>query len=142
MRYERHAENFLGMLYLGCCIILLRFCEMSSKLFLRIFEQSGCLDCCILSVWPGEGSRRSALGLVHSCFGAAIRTCVERSREEMLAICLTNQMHLLAFFYRTCEGQDNKRISDSVVLQLSATHHIAYVLPLSFQAAYRDHHPC
>jgi len=24
VRYERHAENFLGMLYLGCCIILLR----------------------------------------------------------------------------------------------------------------------
>lgn len=24
VRYERHAENFLGMLYLGCCLILLR----------------------------------------------------------------------------------------------------------------------
>jgi transposase len=24
VRYERYAENFLGMLYLGCCIILLR----------------------------------------------------------------------------------------------------------------------
>ncbi len=24
VRYERHAENFLGMLHLGCCIILLR----------------------------------------------------------------------------------------------------------------------
>jgi len=24
VRYERHAENFLGMLYLGCCVILLR----------------------------------------------------------------------------------------------------------------------
>jgi transposase len=24
VRYERHAENFLGMLYLGCCIVLLR----------------------------------------------------------------------------------------------------------------------
>ena len=24
VRYERHAENFLGMLYLACCIILLR----------------------------------------------------------------------------------------------------------------------
>src|SRR5712691_2189059 len=25
VRYERYAENFLGMLYLGCCIILLRY---------------------------------------------------------------------------------------------------------------------
>src|SRR6266516_6934897 len=25
VRYERYAENFLGMLYLGCCLILLRF---------------------------------------------------------------------------------------------------------------------
>jgi len=24
VRYERYPENFLGMLYLGCCIILLR----------------------------------------------------------------------------------------------------------------------
>jgi transposase len=24
VRYERHAENFLGMLCLGCCVILLR----------------------------------------------------------------------------------------------------------------------
>jgi len=24
VRYERYAENFLGMLYLACCIILLR----------------------------------------------------------------------------------------------------------------------
>ena len=24
VRYERHAENFLGMLYLCCCVILLR----------------------------------------------------------------------------------------------------------------------
>ena len=24
VRYERHAENFLGMLHLGCCLILLR----------------------------------------------------------------------------------------------------------------------
>ena len=24
VRYERHAENFLGMLHLGCCVILLR----------------------------------------------------------------------------------------------------------------------
>ena len=24
VRYERHAENFLGMLYLACCLILLR----------------------------------------------------------------------------------------------------------------------
>jgi transposase len=24
VRYERDAENFLGMLYLGCCLILLR----------------------------------------------------------------------------------------------------------------------
>ena len=24
VRYERYAEDFLGMLYLGCCIILLR----------------------------------------------------------------------------------------------------------------------
>jgi transposase len=24
VRYERYAENFLGILYLGCCIILLR----------------------------------------------------------------------------------------------------------------------
>ena len=24
VRYERYAENFLGMLYLGCCLILLR----------------------------------------------------------------------------------------------------------------------
>jgi len=24
VRYERYAENFLGMLYLGCCVILLR----------------------------------------------------------------------------------------------------------------------
>ena len=24
VRYERYAENFLGLLYLGCCIILLR----------------------------------------------------------------------------------------------------------------------
>jgi transposase len=24
VRYERYSENFLGMLYLGCCIILLR----------------------------------------------------------------------------------------------------------------------
>jgi transposase len=24
VRYERYAENFLGMLHLGCCIILLR----------------------------------------------------------------------------------------------------------------------
>ena len=23
-RYERHAENFLGMLHLGCCLIMLR----------------------------------------------------------------------------------------------------------------------
>jgi len=27
VRYERHAENFRGMLYLGCCIILLRHIE-------------------------------------------------------------------------------------------------------------------
>jgi transposase len=25
VRYERYAENFLGMLQLGCCIILLRY---------------------------------------------------------------------------------------------------------------------
>jgi transposase len=25
VRYERYAENFLGMLYLGCCMILLRY---------------------------------------------------------------------------------------------------------------------
>ena len=25
VRYERYAENFLGMLYLGCCVILLRY---------------------------------------------------------------------------------------------------------------------
>jgi transposase len=25
VRYERYAENFLGMLYLACCIILLRY---------------------------------------------------------------------------------------------------------------------
>src|ERR1700680_5098890 len=25
VRYERYAENFLGMLHLGCCIILLRY---------------------------------------------------------------------------------------------------------------------
>src|SRR5437660_1055002 len=25
VRYERYAENFLGMLHLGCCLILLRF---------------------------------------------------------------------------------------------------------------------
>src|SRR5882762_10314764 len=25
VRYERYAENFLGMLYLGCCLILLRY---------------------------------------------------------------------------------------------------------------------
>jgi transposase len=25
VRYERHAENFLGMLHLACCIILLRY---------------------------------------------------------------------------------------------------------------------
>ena len=25
VRYERHAENFLGMLHLGCCFILLRY---------------------------------------------------------------------------------------------------------------------
>ncbi len=25
VRYERHAENFLGMLHLGCCVILLRY---------------------------------------------------------------------------------------------------------------------
>ena len=24
VRYEQYAENFLGMLYLGCCIILMR----------------------------------------------------------------------------------------------------------------------
>jgi transposase len=24
VRYERHAENFLGMIHLGCCVILLR----------------------------------------------------------------------------------------------------------------------
>jgi hypothetical protein len=24
VRYERYAENFLGMLHLGCCLILLR----------------------------------------------------------------------------------------------------------------------
>jgi transposase len=24
VRYERHAENFLGMLHLACCLILLR----------------------------------------------------------------------------------------------------------------------
>src|SRR5437870_9966737 len=24
VRYERYAENFLGILYLGCCVILLR----------------------------------------------------------------------------------------------------------------------
>jgi len=24
VRYERYADNFLGMLYLGCCLILLR----------------------------------------------------------------------------------------------------------------------
>jgi transposase len=24
VRYERHAENFLGMLHLGCCLIVLR----------------------------------------------------------------------------------------------------------------------
>ena len=24
IRYQRHAENFLGMLHLGCCLILLR----------------------------------------------------------------------------------------------------------------------
>jgi len=24
VRYERYAQNFLGMLYLGCCVILLR----------------------------------------------------------------------------------------------------------------------
>jgi len=24
IRYERYAENFLGMLHLGCCIILMR----------------------------------------------------------------------------------------------------------------------
>lgn len=24
VRYERYAENFLGLLYLGCCLILLR----------------------------------------------------------------------------------------------------------------------
>jgi transposase len=24
VRYERHADNFLGMLHLGCCLILLR----------------------------------------------------------------------------------------------------------------------
>jgi hypothetical protein len=24
VRYERHAENFLGMLQLACCLILLR----------------------------------------------------------------------------------------------------------------------
>jgi transposase len=24
VRYERYAENFLGMLYLACCVILLR----------------------------------------------------------------------------------------------------------------------
>ena len=24
VRYERYAENFLGMQYLGCCIILMR----------------------------------------------------------------------------------------------------------------------
>jgi transposase len=24
VRYEHHAENFLGMLHLGCCVILLR----------------------------------------------------------------------------------------------------------------------
>jgi transposase len=23
-RYEHHTENFLGMLHLGCCVILLR----------------------------------------------------------------------------------------------------------------------
>jgi transposase len=25
VRYERYADNFLGMLYLGCCVILLRY---------------------------------------------------------------------------------------------------------------------
>ena len=25
VRYERHAENFLGMLHLGCCLILSRY---------------------------------------------------------------------------------------------------------------------
>jgi len=25
VRYEHHAENFLGMLHLGCCVILLRY---------------------------------------------------------------------------------------------------------------------
>ena len=24
VRYERHAENFLGMVHLACCLILLR----------------------------------------------------------------------------------------------------------------------
>ena len=26
VRYERHPENFLGMLHLACCLILLRWC--------------------------------------------------------------------------------------------------------------------
>jgi transposase len=25
VRYERYAENFLGMLYLACCVILMRY---------------------------------------------------------------------------------------------------------------------
>jgi len=25
VRYERYAENFLGMIHLGCCVILLRY---------------------------------------------------------------------------------------------------------------------
>jgi transposase len=34
VRYERHAENFLGMLHLACCLILLRHC--------RVEDERGC----------------------------------------------------------------------------------------------------
>ena len=31
VRYERYAENFLGMLYLACCLILLRYCRVEDE---------------------------------------------------------------------------------------------------------------
>jgi hypothetical protein len=33
VRYERHPENFLGMLHLGHCMILLRYCETPSSIY-------------------------------------------------------------------------------------------------------------
>src|SRR2546426_10747089 len=44
VRYERYAENFLGMLHLGCCLILLR------HIILRWLVISG-WQCFLLNCW-------------------------------------------------------------------------------------------